>query len=57
MPTYQYQCACGYREEIRHGMNEDVVIECTVCKVPMTRKPFVSAVQFVGTGFVSNERN
>lgn len=51
MPTYVYQCACGYREEIRHGMGETVTIECTYCLVPLTRKPGIGAVTFIGTGW------
>jgi predicted nucleic acid-binding Zn ribbon protein len=53
MPEYLYACACGYSESIRHGMSEDVVVECTVCKVPMTRKPQVGAVHFIGGGWAS----
>lgn len=53
MPTYLYICACGYREEIIHGINEDVVVECTACKVPMTRKPQFNSYSFKGKGFYS----
>jgi predicted nucleic acid-binding Zn ribbon protein len=53
MPEYLYACACGYNETIRHGMGENVVVECTLCKVPMTRKPQVGAVVFKGAGFYS----
>lgn len=56
MPTYLYKCSCGYEEEIKHGMSENLTPKCIKCDTSMTRKPFVSAVQFVGTGFVSNER-
>ena len=51
MPTYVYQCACGYREELRHGMNEEVVIECTYCLVPLVRKPGIGSVTFNGSGW------
>lgn len=53
MPEYLYACACGYKETIRHGMGENVVVECTLCKVPMIRKPQVGAVTFRGSGFYS----
>ena len=53
MPEYLYVCACGYSETIRHAMSQDVVIECTLCKVLMTRKPQVGAVVFKGAGFYS----
>jgi len=51
MPTYDYRCACGYRELITHGMAEDVVIECTYCLIPLVRKPGVASVTFNGTGW------
>jgi len=55
MPEYMYTCACGYSESIIHGMLEDVVVECTVCKVPMIRKPQLGAVTFKGEGWAHKE--
>jgi predicted nucleic acid-binding Zn ribbon protein len=55
MPEYLYTCACGYSESIRHGMSEDVMVECSNCMVPMIRKPQIGAVQFRGEGWASKE--
>ena len=56
MPEYMYTCACGYSESIIHGMLEDVVVECTVCKVPMIRKPQLGAVTFKGDGWAGKDK-
>ncbi len=53
MPTYIYQCPCGYKQETTHSMSEDPVIECKKCKIPMTRKPQFSSYTLKGKGFYS----
>jgi hypothetical protein len=37
-------------------MLEDVVVECSHCKVPMIRKPQLGAVQFIGDGWAGKEK-
>jgi len=51
MPSYIYQCACGYRVEVLHGMLEEPLIECKHCLIVMERKPQVGGVSFVGSGW------
>jgi putative FmdB family regulatory protein len=53
MPTYIYQCACGQKEEVVHSMNEDPLIECMKCRIPMTRKPQFNSYALKGKGFYS----
>lgn len=55
MPSYEYQCACGYRETLSHAMGETVVIECTYCLVPLVRRLTFSASRFDGNGWASKE--
>lgn len=55
MPTYVYQCDCGYREEVTHSITSDIQIMCSYCDKPLVRKPQRSSVQFKGDGWASRE--
>jgi predicted nucleic acid-binding Zn ribbon protein len=56
MPEYLYMCGCGYSERVRHGMTEDIVLDCKACGIPMVRKPQLGGVSFKGDGFASKEK-
>ena len=51
MPTYDYRCTCGYREEVTHGIADDPIIECSYCLIPLVRKPGVRSVTFDSSGW------
>lgn len=51
MPIYVYQCACGFQEEIVHGMSEKLTPICLECSGQMVRRPAVGAVTFNGSGW------
>jgi predicted nucleic acid-binding Zn ribbon protein len=55
MPTYVYQCGCGYREEVAHSIRAEIEIICSYCDIPLIRKPQRALVQFNGTGWASRE--
>jgi len=55
MPTYIYQCDCGYREVITHSIHAEVMIDCSYCDKPLTRKPQLASVELKGTGWASRE--
>lgn len=55
MPEYLYLCSCGCSKRVRHGMFEDVVLDCEACGQPMARKPQLGAVTFKGDGWAGKE--
>jgi len=56
MPEYLYLCSCGCSKRVRHGMFEDVVLDCEACGQPMARKPQLGAVTFKGDGWAGKEK-
>lgn len=56
MPEYLYMCGCGYSERLRHGMTEDIVVDCKTCGGHMARKPQLGAVTFKGDGWAGKEK-
>jgi predicted nucleic acid-binding Zn ribbon protein len=55
MPTYVYDCGCGYREEVTHSIHSEIQIMCSYCEIPLVRKPQRAAVSFKGDGWASRE--
>lgn len=51
MPTYVYSCECGKKTEVFHSMTAEVQVACPDCLKEMSRKPQVSLVKIVPTGF------
>jgi putative FmdB family regulatory protein len=53
MPTYDYFCDCGEKEEIFHGMMEEPEIICKVCGKKMKKGYTGMTFHLKGTGWVS----
>ena len=56
MPEYLYTCDCGYTENVRHGITEEIVVECSHCNKWMRRKPQLGAVTFKGDGWAGKDK-
>jgi len=51
MPHYDYECKCGYQEEVFHKMSETPTVKCKDCKKKMAKLISGGAgVLFTGDG-------
>jgi putative FmdB family regulatory protein len=57
MPTYVYQCECGYSQDVLHAMSAKVAIVCPICGTDMTKRPSFGTATFNGAGFYRNDRH
>lgn len=57
MPTYVYQCQCGFKHDVLHSMSAKVAIVCPSCDLEMSRKPSFGTATFNGDGFYRNDRH
>ena len=57
MASYQYRCSnCGSDREVSHSMQDNPNVDCRMCDFStMYRVPQLTATQFKGSGFASND--
>ena len=58
MPTYQYTCKkCNVITNVIRGINDpEVEVNCSTCKIPLSRLYSIGAITFNGSGFYSKDK-
>lgn len=57
MPTYTYECdGCGQVWDVKHGINDEPVLDCDNCGGDMRRIFAAPALQFKGSGFYTTDK-